>query len=133
MKSCVDKKTKEPFAVKIITKDKVKGTDQSKLQKEIAIMKQVHHPNCVEFKEMYESRSKIYIVMELVTGGELFERVIKKEHYSEMEAARCFQQVCDAIDDCNQMALKWCCFTRFAPRPLQHADSPPKLFLVDLL
>lgn len=94
VKRAIDKKTKEPFAVKVITKDKVKSGDQSKLKTEIDIMKKVSHPNCVSFTEVYESRTKLYIIMELVTGGELFDRIIEKEHYSEKEAAGCFQQVC---------------------------------------
>lgn len=93
VKRAIDKKTKEPFAVKVITKDKIKSADQSKLKTEIDIMKKVSHPNCVSFTEVYESRTKLYIIMELVTGGELFDRIIEKEHYSEKEAAACFQQV----------------------------------------
>jgi calcium/calmodulin-dependent protein kinase I len=42
---------------------------------------------------VFESRSKLYIVMELVTGGELFDRIMVKDHYSEREAAHVFDQV----------------------------------------
>lgn len=42
---------------------------------------------------VFESRSKLYIIMELVTGGELFDRIIVKDHYSEKEAANCFKQI----------------------------------------
>jgi len=105
VKRAIDKKTKEPFAVKVITKDKIKSGDQSKLKTEIDIMKKVSHPNCVSFTEVYESRTKLYIIMELVTGGELFDRIIEKEHYSEKEAAACFQQVIEAIDYLHSIGI----------------------------
>eukprot|EP00284_Hemiselmis_tepida_P013962 CAMPEP_0174918056 /NCGR_PEP_ID=MMETSP1355-20121228/2861_1 /TAXON_ID=464990 /ORGANISM="Hemiselmis tepida, Strain CCMP443" /LENGTH=495 /DNA_ID=CAMNT_0016163213 /DNA_START=168 /DNA_END=1655 /DNA_ORIENTATION=- len=97
VKKGVHKKTGEAFAVKIINKDKVKKGDESKLQTEIEIMKKVNHPNCIKFSEMYESRTKLYIIMELVTGGELFDRIIQKEQYSEKDAAKCFKEMISAI------------------------------------
>ena len=47
-----------------------------------------HHPSAV-----YKTKSKLYMVMELADGGELFDRVVKKKHYSEHEACSCFVQV----------------------------------------
>ncbi len=43
--------------------------EEDKIKGEIDIMKKVKHPNCIAFHEMYESKEKLYIVMELVTGA----------------------------------------------------------------
>ncbi|EKX43618.1 hypothetical protein GUITHDRAFT_163809 [Guillardia theta CCMP2712] len=87
----------KPVAIKKITK---KGRDAKAIEKvrsEIEIMKRVNHPNCITLYGVYESSNHIYIVMELVKGGELLDRIISKDHYSEMEAARCFHQIIAAI------------------------------------
>jgi len=68
-----------------------------KMQLEIEIMKKVKHPNCIAFHDMYDSKDKLYIVMELVTGGELFDRIIDAGHFSETEAAKCFKQLIQAV------------------------------------
>lgn len=47
---------------------------------------------------VFETRTHVYIVMELVTGGELFDRIVAKDHYSETEAAKVFVQIISAID-----------------------------------
>jgi len=69
----------------------------AKIRKEIEIMKKVRHPHCVQFYSVYESANNIYIVMELMAGGELLKRLVEKEKYTEMEAARVFHQICKAV------------------------------------
>ena len=46
------------------------------LKREIAIMKIIHHPNVVDLKEVMASKDKIYMVMEFVGGGELYDRIV---------------------------------------------------------
>eukprot|EP00290_Baffinella_frigidus_P026487 CAMPEP_0180244656 /NCGR_PEP_ID=MMETSP0987-20121128/34547_1 /TAXON_ID=697907 /ORGANISM="non described non described, Strain CCMP2293" /LENGTH=109 /DNA_ID=CAMNT_0022212199 /DNA_START=13 /DNA_END=339 /DNA_ORIENTATION=- len=60
-------------------------------------MKQLDHPNCVKLYDVYEARSEFFLCMEPVTGGQLLERIIAKDHYSEREAASCFVQLVDAV------------------------------------
>mmetsp|Transcript_17655 Transcript_17655/g.35507 ORF Transcript_17655/g.35507 Transcript_17655/m.35507 type:complete len:517 (+) Transcript_17655:81-1631(+) len=106
VKLATHKATGKQVAVKIINKENCKREDQlAKLDSEIAIMKKVHHPNCIEFYEMFDASNKLYIVMELVTGGELFDRIIAKEHYSETEAAGCFIQVMSAIEYLHSIGI----------------------------
>ena len=64
---------------------------------EIEVMRRVNHPNCISLHNVYESANHIYIVMELIRGGELLDRIINKEHYTELEAAKCFTQIMSAI------------------------------------
>eukprot|EP00286_Rhodomonas_abbreviata_P015258 CAMPEP_0181322842 /NCGR_PEP_ID=MMETSP1101-20121128/19450_1 /TAXON_ID=46948 /ORGANISM="Rhodomonas abbreviata, Strain Caron Lab Isolate" /LENGTH=508 /DNA_ID=CAMNT_0023430795 /DNA_START=99 /DNA_END=1623 /DNA_ORIENTATION=- len=106
VKQATHKSSGKQVAIKIINKENCKREDQmAKLESEIAIMKKVHHPNCIEFYEMYDSSAKLYIVMELVTGGELFDRVIMKAHYSETEAAGCFIQIMSAIEYLHSIGI----------------------------
>lgn len=97
VKMATSKKDGQKYAVKIIHKKNC-TSDQGRLELELTIMRKVDHPNCIKFHEMFQSRQKMYIVMELVTGGELFDRIIQKDHYSEMEAANCCSQLLKAVD-----------------------------------
>ncbi|EKX42291.1 CHK2 DNA damage checkpoint kinase [Guillardia theta CCMP2712] len=93
-------------AIKVISKDKCKkDEDLKRLQEEIEIMKKVKHPHCIQFLEMFDSNSKLYIVMELVTGGELFDRIIAKEKYSEKDAAHVFIQIVKAVDYLHSIGI----------------------------
>jgi len=58
-------------AIKIISKRKMSAEDQMALQNEIDILKQVDHPNIVKFYDIYEDEKYMYIVMELLGGGEV--------------------------------------------------------------
>jgi len=90
------KETGKTYAIKCIQKKTCK-LDQERLELELEIMKKVHHPNCIQFHEVFQSRNKMYIVMEHVSGGELFDRIIEKEHYNEGEAAIVATQLLDAV------------------------------------
>ncbi len=60
----------------VLDKSKIiKGEMVEQIQREIAIMRHLSHPNIVNLKEVMSSKDKIYMVMELVTGGELFDRI----------------------------------------------------------
>ena len=56
------------------------------LQNEIDILKQVDHPNIVKLHDIYEDEKYFFLVMELMTGGELFDQILTKEKFSEEEA-----------------------------------------------
>lgn len=58
---------------------------------------QIQHPNCVQLFDMYETKKKIYMVMELLGGGELFDRIIEKSSYSEKEAAAVVKSIVGAL------------------------------------
>jgi serine/threonine protein kinase len=51
------------------------------------------HPNIVQLLETFEDKSKVYLIMELVTGGELFDRIVEKGSYTEKDAADLIRQV----------------------------------------
>jgi len=82
------KKTGEKLAVKIIDKEKAKAEqDQKRLRTEVEILKKVSHPNIVCLKDLIETPNNLYLIMELVEGGELFDKIVEKGSYSEKDAS----------------------------------------------
>jgi len=82
-------------AIKTISKAQVKNIDR--FRQEISIMKQLDHPNVIKLFETFEDHRNIYLVMELCTGGELFDRIIELGHLTEHQAAIIMQQILRAI------------------------------------
>lgn len=71
-------------AIKCIPKSKVKNMDR--FTREIDIMRNLDHPNIIKLYETFEDARNVYLVMEVCTGGELFDRIVDKGHYTEKEA-----------------------------------------------
>ncbi|CAG0915247.1 unnamed protein product [Notodromas monacha] len=84
------------YAVKIIDKRALKGKEDS-LENEIQVLRRLRHPNIVQLVETFEDKNKVYLVMELVTGGELFDRIVEKGSYTEKDAADLMRQVLEAV------------------------------------
>lgn len=89
-------KTKEVFAVKCIDKKGVEDKSEM-IQTEIDILRRVRHPYIISLKEMFETPTHIYLVMELVTGGEVFDKIVERGAYSEKHASKLIREVLDAI------------------------------------
>ncbi|KAI9556997.1 hypothetical protein GHT06_016791 [Daphnia sinensis] len=92
------------YAVKIIDKTALKGKEDS-LENEIKVLRRLKHPNIVQLLETYEDKSKVYLVMELVTGGELFDRIVEKGSYTEKDAADLMRQVLEAVDYMHEQGV----------------------------
>jgi calcium/calmodulin-dependent protein kinase I len=96
VKQVTRKSDGKKFAVKIIDKKRAKGQD-SAIQDEIEVLKQLSHPNIISMVELYETTKCYNLVMELATGGELFERILAKGHYFEKDAAGLVKQLLSAL------------------------------------
>ncbi|KAI4377246.1 hypothetical protein MLD38_014909 [Melastoma candidum] len=120
VKLAVDTSTGHPFAIKIIDKDKIVRDDYMRCQvkREIKTMKLLHHPNIVRIHEVIGTKSKIYIVMEYVSGGLLSDKLAYSNRFSEQEARKLFQQLIDAVDYCHA-------------RGVYHRDLKPENLLLD--
>jgi len=94
----INKKTKERVAIKIIDRNDVGKDYEKNLKMEMDILKRVDHPNIIALHEMLEADNKLYFVMELVTGGELFDRIVEKGSYSEEDAKVLVRKIVSAID-----------------------------------
>jgi len=97
VKKAVRKETGEVFAVKIIEKNQSEEELQL-LQREIDIMQKLDHKNIISLEEVYDEKDTIYLVMELVQGGELFDQIVSRGTYSEADAAQIVRQILEAVD-----------------------------------
>lgn len=97
VKKAKHKETGEIFAVKVISKKNVQQ-DLHRLAIEMEVLQTVQHPNIIELKEVFETEEMLYIVTELVTGGELFDRIVSKGSYSEHDAAALVRKFVEALD-----------------------------------
>jgi len=79
-------------AVKIVEKAGVQQKPEM-LKNEVEILSKVDHPNIITLYDIFETKERLYLVMELVTGGELFERIVQREQYKESEAAIVMKQL----------------------------------------
>ncbi|ONK63606.1 uncharacterized protein A4U43_C07F16990 [Asparagus officinalis] len=96
--------TGEHVAIKILDKEKVlKHKLVEQIKREIATMKLIKHPNVVRLHEVMGSRTKIFIVLEYVTGGELFDKIDGR--IKEDEVRRYFQQLINAVDFCHSRGV----------------------------
>ncbi|WOL04930.1 calcium-dependent protein kinase 2 [Canna indica] len=116
---CTDKKTGMQYACKSISKRKlVSKSDQEDIQREIQIMQHLTgQANIVEFKGAYEDNNAVYLVMELCAGGELFDQIIAKGHYSERAAANICRAIMNVVNICQFMGV-------------MHRDLKPENFLL---
>ncbi|XP_034145368.1 serine/threonine-protein kinase H1 [Esox lucius] len=81
--------TRQPFAIKMMEVEAKEGREVC--ESELGVLRRVSHPNVVQLVEVFQSTRRIYMVLELATGGELFDRVIAKGQFTERDAARALQ------------------------------------------
>lgn len=97
---CTDRITGQTFACKIIDKAMIekrfKGMAEQ-LQNEINTLKSLNHPNIISLYDVYVTDEKIFIIMELMSGGELFDYVVKKGTLTEDEASGIVKKVVSAL------------------------------------
>lgn len=97
-----DKHTKELVAVKYI--ERGEKIDEN-VQREIINHRPLRHPNIVRFKEVILTPTHLAIVMEYVSGGELFDRICNAGRFSENEARFFFQQLISGVSYCHAMQV----------------------------
>jgi calcium/calmodulin-dependent protein kinase I len=86
-------------------RDSLGSDDEQSLQLEVEILNQLDHPNVVRLVEIFDEGEVIYLVMELMEGGELFDRIVEKESYSEKMAADTIKPIVDAIRYCHELGI----------------------------
>ncbi|CAJ1967313.1 unnamed protein product [Sphenostylis stenocarpa] len=115
---CVEKATGKDYACKSIMKRKlVTDEDVEDVRREIQIM---HHlsgsPNVISIKEAFEDAVAVHVVMELCAGGELFDRIVERGHYTERKAAKLARTIVGVIESCHALGV-------------MHRDLKPENFL----
>ncbi|KAL6563759.1 Calcium-dependent protein kinase 8 [Orobanche gracilis] len=115
---CTDMGTGEKYACKSISKKKLRtAIDIEDVRREVEIMKDMpKHPNIVTLKDTYEDDSAVHIVMELCEGGELFDRIVARGHYTERAAAFVMKTIMEVVQMCHRNGV-------------MHRDLKPENFL----
>ncbi|XP_031487504.1 calcium-dependent protein kinase 10-like [Nymphaea colorata] len=101
---CTDRETREALACKSISKRKLRtAIDVEDVRREVAIMGSLpDHPNVVKLRATYEDADAVHLVMELCEGGELFDRIVARGHYSERAAATVTRTIVEVVQMCHK-------------------------------
>lgn len=115
---CVEKETGKEFACKSIAKRKlISEEDVEDVRREIQIMHHLAgHPNVISIVGAYEDAIAVHVVMELCAGGELFDRIIQRGHYTERKAAELARIIVGVVEACHSLGV-------------MHRDLKPENFL----
>ncbi|KDP29499.1 hypothetical protein JCGZ_19338 [Jatropha curcas] len=115
---CVEKTTRKEYACKSIAKRKLlTDEDVEDVRREIQIMHHLSgHPNVISIKGAYEDAMAVHVVMELCAGGELFDRIVQRGHYSERQAAELTRTIVGVVEACHSLGV-------------MHRDLKPENFL----
>ncbi|CAN6552226.1 unnamed protein product [Malus baccata var. baccata] len=106
VKLALDSTNGKYVAIKILDKHMVMQTNlKNQVQREIRTMKLLNHSNIVRIHEVIGTKTKIYIVMEHVSGGQLADKMLYAKRFSEGEARKLFQQLIDAMDYCHNRGV----------------------------
>ncbi|XP_073084846.1 death-associated protein kinase 1 isoform X1 [Manis javanica] len=101
VKKCREKSTGLQYAAKFIKKRRTKssrrGVSREDIEREVSILKEIQHPNVITLHEVYENKTDVILVLELVAGGELFDFLAEKESLTEEEATEFLKQILNGV------------------------------------
>ncbi|VDD78641.1 unnamed protein product [Mesocestoides corti] len=119
VKVAIHKSTGVQVAVKIVNRDKIKALDVAgKLRREIQNLWLFRHPHIIKLYQVISTPTDIFMIMEYVSGGELFEFIVKSGKISERDARKFFQQIISGVDYCHR-------------HKVVHRDLKPENLLLD--
>ena len=119
VKYAINTETKEAVAIKVLDKEKIQKQNMgNQIKKEISVMKMVKHEYIVGMIEVLASKTKIFIVLELIVGGELFDKIVTVGKLTEDQAFFYFNQLVEGVEYCHKLGV---C----------HRDLKPENLLLD--
>uniref|UniRef100_A0A671WUT0 Serine/threonine-protein kinase DCLK2 n=1 Tax=Sparus aurata TaxID=8175 RepID=A0A671WUT0_SPAAU len=130
VRECVEHSTGREYALKIINKGKCRGKEHM-IQNEVAILRRVKHPNIVLLIEEMDTYNELYLVMELVKGGDLFDAITSANRYTERDASGMLYNLANAIKYLHSLNIV---HRDIKPENLlvyEHADGSKSLKLGD--
>jgi len=96
VRRCIRKSDGQEAAVKIIRKRDLNKKELKTLDREAEILTKATHPNCVLLYDIFDTKHHLYLVMELCTGGELFDAICE-QNFNERDAAKVVRQITEAL------------------------------------
>uniref|UniRef100_A0A6Q2Y5B7 non-specific serine/threonine protein kinase n=1 Tax=Esox lucius TaxID=8010 RepID=A0A6Q2Y5B7_ESOLU len=130
VRECVEHSTGREYALKIINKGRCRGKEHM-VQNEVAILRRVKHPNIVLLIEEMDTYNELYLVMELVKGGDLFDAITSTNRYTERDASGMLYNLANAIKYLHSLNIV---HRDIKPENLlvyEHADGSKSLKLGD--
>jgi serine/threonine protein kinase len=119
VKRAVERSSGREFAVKIIHKHALEENRES-IMNEILVLKNVSQPNIMRFHHVFETKRRIYLVTQLLRGGELFDLIVRRGSLSEAESSRIMRRVTQAV---MYLHLKKICHRDLKPENLMFAQK----------
>jgi calcium/calmodulin-dependent protein kinase I len=101
----IRKANNKKYAIKCISKKLIDKKELTLLEREIDIMKKLQHPNIIQLMEVIDTPDTLYLVLENAPGGELFDAIVNKGSYSEVDAANIVRQILEAIKYCHEQGI----------------------------
>lgn len=118
VRKCIDKIKNQEYALKIIDKSKCVGKEHM-IENEVAILRSIQHPNIIELIAEHETPSELYLVMELVKGGDLFDAISRAVKFPEADAQIMTQNLASALAYLHDLNIV-------------HRDIKPENLLVEM-
>jgi serine/threonine protein kinase len=112
----------ELYAAKTIKKAILKAEDHKVVKNEVEVMIDINHKNCIRLEEYFTSKEAFTLVMECVTGGEVFDRICEKNYYSEAEAAKTMHELGECLHHLHSHGI---IHRDLKPENLLYADDSP--------
>ncbi|KAJ3434870.1 protein kinase [Anaeramoeba flamelloides] len=120
VKLATHKGTGQKVAIKIVSKKQLleKPANLERIRREISVQKLIKHPSVIQIYDVYETNKHLFLVLEYISGGELFDYIVKCERVESDEARKFFQQIIYAIEHIHSFSIT-------------HRDLKPENLLLD--
>ncbi|NP_001177403.2 death-associated protein kinase 3 isoform a [Mus musculus] len=101
VRKCQQKGTGMEYAAKFIKKRRLpssrRGVSREEIEREVSILREIRHPNIITLHDVFENKTDVVLILELVSGGELFDFLAEKESLTEDEATQFLKQILDGV------------------------------------
>uniref|UniRef100_A0A803K1P5 non-specific serine/threonine protein kinase n=1 Tax=Xenopus tropicalis TaxID=8364 RepID=A0A803K1P5_XENTR len=135
VRKCRERSTGVEYAAKFIKKRRLsssrRGVSREEIEREVDILREIQHPNIITLHDVFENRTDVVLILELVSGGELFDFLAQKESLSEEEATMFLKQILDGVHYLHHKNI-----AHFDLKPenimlLDHSSPSPRIKLID--
>uniref|UniRef100_A0A4W5L1B1 Death-associated protein kinase 1 n=1 Tax=Hucho hucho TaxID=62062 RepID=A0A4W5L1B1_9TELE len=132
---CRERSSGLEYAAKFIRKRRSKssrrGVTREDIEREVSILKEIQHPNTITLHDVFENKTDVILILELVAGGELFNLLAEKESLTEEEATEFLKQILDGVHYLHSKHI-----AHFDLKPenimlLNRAVAHPRIKLID--